>query len=196
MDGASLARVRWRLSGAWRWRAFVALTVIDGFVGHWLPPIGERQSLASGLLAGLVANLLAVLLLTRPLGALVRRARPDRPVVVARDYAATWIVLAVCATFIGAGLAHRSSVQADQAAMHEAIARAQAWIGDRAPAPYRRNLADLSLLEIQTGRVYRACASAAPARTFCVVVDLAKPWTRSVRFAGYEPNAVFSQGIG
>jgi hypothetical protein len=202
MDGAILVRVRWRLRGAWRWRAFTGLTVVDAFIGHWLPPAGETQSLAGAAIDGLVLNLLAVLLLTRPVGALVRRVRRDLPAVVARDYAATWLALGVSAAVLAAGLAHRASIHANQAAMHEAVARAQAWIGDRAPPQFRREARQPSVLEIQAGHVYRACAispatgSPGVARSFCVVVDLDKPWARSVRFAGYEPNSVFAQGLG
>ncbi len=196
MDGASLVRVRWRLRGAWRWPAFIGLIVADAVLGHALPPVGEAQSVPAAALDGLMLNLVAVLLLTRPVGALIRRRRRDLPTVVARDYAATWVVLGVTAVFLAAGLAHRSSVQSDQAAMQEATARAQAWIGDRAPPEFRRRITRLSLLEIQAGRVYRACATSATARTFCVVVDVKRPWGRSVRFAGYEPNSMFSQGLG
>ena len=156
MDGALFARVRWRLRGAWRWRAFAALTIADAVIGHALPPVGETQSGPAALLDGLVLNLIAVLLLTRPIGALVRRVRGDLPTVVARDYAATWIVVAVSAAILAAGLAHRTSLLANQAAMHEATARAQAWIGDRAPSEFRRSVVRLSLLEIQAGRVYLA----------------------------------------
>ena len=197
MDGVGLARVRWRLRGAWRWPTFAALTVADALIGHALPPSGETQSVPAAALDGLVLNLLAVLLLCRPLGALLRRARRDLPAVVARDYAATWIVIGVSAALLGGGLAHRSSVQSDQRAMSEAVARAQAWIGARAPAAFRRHVGQLSMLEIQFASLYRACVSGGiNARTFCVWVDLGKPWARSVRFAGYEPNSTFSQGVG
>jgi hypothetical protein len=198
MDGAGLARVRWRLSGAWRWRAFVVLTFTDAVIGNALPPAGETQSLAAAALGGLVLNLLAVLLLTRPLGALLRRKRRDLPLLIAHDYAATWIVIGVSALLLAAGLAHRSSVVSGQRAMREAAARAQAWIGARAPAPFRRNLSDVSVIELQAGSLYRACVrgGAASARTFCVTVDVQAPWSRSVRFAGYEPNSEFGRGVG
>jgi hypothetical protein len=197
MDGVGLARVRWRMRGAWRWRAFAALTVADAIIGHALPPAGQTQSIPAAALGGLVLNLLAVLLLCRPLGDLLRRFRRDLPAVVARDYTATWIVIAVSVGLLSAGLAHRSSVQSNERAMTEAIARAQAFIGARAPASFRRAVGHVSVIEIQAGSLYRACVAAAgSARTFCVVVDLKKPFARSVRFGGYEPNSAFSQGVG
>jgi hypothetical protein len=198
MLGVGLVRVRWRLSGAWRWRAFVFLTIIDAVIGHALPPQGETQSVAGAALDGLVLNLLAVLLITRPLSALLRKAKRDLPTVVARDYAATWIVIGVSAALLGAGLVHRSSVQAGQRAMREAIARAQAWIGARAPEPFRAHLTPLSMLELQPGSVYRACVGGGvrSGRSFCVIVNLQAAWARSVRSDGSEPNSLFGRGVG
>jgi hypothetical protein len=196
MDGASLARARWRLRGAWQWPAFVALTIADAFVGHALPQSGDTESYAAAALAGLVLNLLGVLLLSRPLGALIRRIRRDLPAVVARDYAGTYVVVAITLAILGAGLNHRASVNASRQAMQEATARAQAWIGDHAPPAFRRHIEHVDVLPIQSGAVYRACVPGTHARTYCVVVNLRRPWRRSVRFAGYEPNASFGQGIG
>ena len=89
MEAAWLARIRWRRRGAWLWPTFAASTVLDGALLHALPAAGTTQTLVGGILAGMVFNVLAVLLLSRPLGVLLRRARPDMPVVVARNYAGT-----------------------------------------------------------------------------------------------------------
>jgi hypothetical protein len=194
-----LARARWRRSGAWLWPAFVVLTIADGVVGHLLPVAGTTQSVATGAVAGLCLNVVGVILLSRPLGMLIRRLRPGVPSVVARNYGGTIVVAAVFVAFASSGLAHRSSVRAEQRAMQEAVARAQAWIGDRAPAPFRRNLALVDTFAIQAGGVYRSCVpsqSRSGPRDYCVIVDLSVPFARSVRFAGSEPNSMFSTGVG
>ena len=98
-----------------------------------------------------------MILLSRPLGMLLRRVRPDMPGVVARDYAGTVVVVAVTAVLTIAGIAHRPEIQARQRDTADAIARAQAWIGDRAPDTFRRNLQFVSLLAIVPGTIYRAC---------------------------------------
>jgi hypothetical protein len=194
MDGGRLARLRWRLRGAWLWPTFVAITILDAVIGHMLPPVGDSQRFVAALLLGLVLNVIAVLLLSRPLGALVRHARPELPIVVARDYAGTGAVLGVAAVLLLAGLAHRPSRLASERDLQDAIARAQAWIGDRAPAEFRRNLDVISTYAIDTG-IYRACViSDTHARTYCVIVRTNLPFARSVRFDGYEPNAVFAAG--
>src|SRR5437868_10183057 len=140
MDGAWLSRFRWRRRGAWLWPAFVALTVVDAAIGHLLPPVGEKQSIAAAALGGLVLNLIGVILLSRPLGALLRRRRPDLPWTVARNYGGTLVVALVTVALLAAGLAHRSSITSEQQTMRDAIVRAQAFIGDRAPDQFKRNV--------------------------------------------------------
>lgn len=179
------------------WPAFIALIAIDAAIGHLLPPVGDRQSLAAAALAGLVLNLLAVILLSRPLGLLLRRFRPDLPMTVARNYGGTTAVVCISAILLGAGLAHRSSVTSEQATMHDAIVRAQAWIGDRAPDQFKRNVGLIDTVAIQPGSIYRSCVPGAQGRrTYCVVVNTQLPFARSVRFAGYEPNSSLAAGAG
>ena len=149
------------------------------------------------MLLGLVVNVIAVVLLSRPLGMLVRRLRPDMPGVVARNYAGTVVVVAVTAVIAVVGLAHRPQIQARQRAIDDAIARAQAWIGDRAPDQFRRNLQYVSLLAIEPGTIYRACVpSVDGTRSYCVIVNRDLPFQNSVSFSGYEPNSVLGRRGG
>ena len=202
MDGARLSdtrtrlvRLRWRRAGAWLWPAFVAFTIVDAVIGHDLPPAGSTETLFAAALLGLFLNLLGVLFLSRPLGWALRRVRPDMPQVVARDYGGTIVVLALTATLVLAGVTHRPAIQASQRAMQDAIARAQAWIGDRAPDEFRRNLQMVSLLAIQTGTIYRACVpNVENTKSYCVVVNRSLPFDQSVTFSGYEPNATLASG--
>lgn len=195
MDGASLHRLRWRLRGAWLWPAFVALTIADAVVGHMLPPAGDGQSVVSAALVALVLNLIAVILLSRPLGAVLRRTRGDLPGIVARDYAGTTVIVVIALALLTAGLLHRSTLQAQRRTMYDAIERAQAYIGDRAPAQFRRNLELVDTFVIQQGSIYRTCVpSDDRKRTYCVIVNDKLPFARSVSFGGYEPNEVMSAG--
>jgi hypothetical protein len=195
MDGASLHRLRWRLRGAWLWPAFVALTIADAVVGHMLPPAGDGQSVVSAALVALVLNLIAVILLSRPLGAVLRRSRGDLPGIVARDYAGTTVIVVIALALLTAGLLHRSTLQAQRSTMDDAIKRAQAYIGDRAPAQFRRNLQFVDTFVIQQGSIYRTCVpSDDRKRTYCVIVNDKLPFARSVSFGGYEPNEIMSAG--
>ena len=117
-NGAWLARMRWRRRGAWLLPAFVVATVSDAVDRS--PAAALRRDAddpRAALLAGWFLNLLAVLLLGWPLGALLRRARPDLPRVVARDYAGTTAVTLVAVLLLVLGLLHRPSVIAHRRTM-------------------------------------------------------------------------------
>ncbi|MGI8573339.1 MAG: hypothetical protein ACR2L9_12045 [Solirubrobacteraceae bacterium] len=197
MGGGWLARMRWRRRGAWLWPAFVGATAFDGLIGHMLPPAGDSQTVVSAVLVGLFFNLIGVILLSRPGGGLVRRARRDLPSVVARDYAGTIVVVAIAVILLSAGLVHRATVVAHEQTLRDASVRAAAFIGDRAPPTFRANARDTSTLAILAGYLYRVCVpSADHKRTYCVVVNTRLPFARSVTFSGYEPNWIFAKGTG
>jgi hypothetical protein len=196
MDAVWLGRLRWRRRGAWLWPVFVAATVADGLIGYALPATGDSESFVGAAVVAMFLNLIAVILLSRPLGMALRRWRPDLPKIVARDYGGTIAIACVTLAILVLGLMNHASVMSDQAAQRDAITRAQAWVGAHAPPEFRQNLAYVSTFAIQPGRMYRECVpSARTRRTYCVVVDEAKPFPDSVRFGGYEPNALFSQGV-
>ncbi len=195
MEAAWLARMRWRRRGAWLWPTFAVATVVDGVLIHALPLAGTTQTLVGGILAGMVFNVLAVLLLSRPLGHVVRRVRGDMPVSVARNYGGTFAVLLVSAVMLAIGLAHHSTLVAQQRALDDAIVRAEAYIGDRAPAEFRVNVTHTNTYTIQAGAVYRTCVpNRAGTRDYCVIVKTRLPLAQSVVPAGYEPNSVLSEG--
>ena len=172
------------------------LSLVDGLVGRSLPVSGRQQSVAGGVVVGLALNLLAVVLLSRPLGAVLRRRRRDLPAVVARNYAGTMCLVLITAGFVIAGLANRSDIRSDDAAYRDAVVRAVAYIGDRAPVKFRRNAAHADTFTIQPGSIYRTCVpNRAHTRTYCVIVRRSLPFARSVVFDGYEPNSVFAAGV-
>lgn len=195
MDGTGLVRFRWRLRGAWMWPSFVVLTLLDGLLIHWLPPVGDSASAVAGWLFGMFASIAALVLLAPPISAGIRRVRQDLPRVVARDYAGTLTTVLVTATILAAGLVHSSTVSADRSALLDATTRAEAYIGAHAAAPFLRNLGDINTYPVQAPRFYRTCVVAPtagdPTRSYCVVVDLKK---HTVKYAGSEPNGLLSQG--
>ena len=197
MDGAWFTRMRWRRRGAGMWPAFVVLTVVDGFVLHALPPDSDSLNLVAAFLLAGFWNFVAVAVIAHPVGAILRRARPDLPRMIARDYAGTWLVVGIAFVIVGVGLAHRSTISSNRAAMHDAIVRAVAWIGYRAPPEFRGELRRASTLTVQPGVLFRTCVpSSDGTRTYCVMVNDREPVDRSVHFAGYEPNTTFEAGLG
>jgi hypothetical protein len=197
MDGASLARMRWRLHGAWMWPSFVVLTLLDGAIAHWLPLAGDSQSAVAGWLIGFVLSLAGIVVLAPAFGFVLRRVRSDMPKVVARDYAGTGVIMAITATFLTIGLVHHAEVASDGRALEDAVARAEAYIGDRAPVQFQTNLGSANTFVIEPGLIYRTCVeNSAHTRSYCVVVKRNLPFGRSVSPAGSEPNSVLDQGAG
>lgn len=197
MDGAPITRLRWRLHGAWMWPSFVVLTVLDGLLVHWFPLSGDSESPMTGWLIGLFAGLIVIVLLAPALGYALRKLRPDMPKVVARNYAGTAALIALTLILLTAGLSHRSTINNDQHALQDAIARAQAYIGVHAKPEFQTNLQQASAYELQPPTIYRVCVpNAAQTRTYCVIVHRDRPFATSVSFSGYEPNSVLSEGTG
>ncbi len=197
MEAGWLHRARWRWRGALMWPTFVAAVIADAVIAHVWPTAGDAESLGAGLLAGMVASLLAVVLCSPPLGALLRRVRPDLPSAIARNYAGTFAVSTVSVTFLAIGLAHHGAIVRGAALLHEAVARAEAYIGFRAPAEFRANAQRTDTFVIQPGAIYRVCVPGGrDGRWYCVVVKPALPVSRSVIPAGSEPNALMAQGAG
>ncbi len=196
MEVAWLHRARWRWRGALLWPTFVLAVIADGVIALVRPFAGDSQSFGGGVLTGLIANLLGVLLLSRPVGALIRRGRPDMPPPVARNYGGTLVVLLITAGLLAIGAVHHAGVVSDQRVLDDAIVRAEAYIGDRAPAEFRINVAHTDTFVIQPGVLYRTCVpSRYRPRYYCVIVKLRQPLARSVVPAGSEPNALFAQGV-
>jgi hypothetical protein len=195
MERVWAARLRWRLRGAWLAPLLVVLTLADGLLLHALPLSGDRTGFVGGLLVGAFLNLVAVVVLA-PVGAMaLRRARRDLPRVVARDYAGAALVVLVSGALLAAGLAHHATVTRHRAALADALARGEAWIGTHAPPEFRRHAALVDAVAIVDGSVYRVCAPGArPARAWCAIVRTHVPFPHGVRFAGGEPNALFQAG--
>ena len=198
MDAARpLVRLRWRLRGAWLWPTFVVLTLADAVIVHALPLSGDSASLVGSWLLSVVVSLLAIIALAPPLGFAVRRLRPDMPRLVARNYAGAVTTLTVSIVLLAAGLAHRDVIKADLAALQDASARAEAYIGAHAPAEFQHNLLHLDTYEVQPPEVYRSCAAnPTGTRFYCVVVKRYLPFGKSVHYDGSESNSVLSQGTG
>ncbi|HET9093515.1 MAG TPA: hypothetical protein VFN36_00400 [Solirubrobacteraceae bacterium] len=196
MDAAPLVRLRWRLRGAWLWPSFAVLTIVDAVVVHELPLSGDvGLSLVGAWLFSSVLTLLGIAFLSGLVGRLVRRARPDMPRIVARNYAGAIVTLAVSGALLAGGLVHHATVTADRAALREAVARAVDYIGVHAPPTYQENLRMLVTFEVQSRTIYRSCVpDRAGTRQYCVIVNLGRPFGRGVSYSGAEPNSVLSQG--
>jgi len=188
------SRLRWRLRGAWLAPLAALLTLGDALLIHVRPLAGDgRTNLFAALLLAAFLNLVAIAALAPFAGIAWRRARTDLPVVVARDRAGVVLVLLVSAGLVVGGAFHHGTLVRNADALADAHARAVAWIGTYAPAPFRRHLELADTVAVVPGSVYRTCApDPASGRAWCVVVDA----HGAVRRDGGTPNAVFQAGRG
>ena len=186
------ARLRWRLRGAWLAPLVVVLTLADALLIHYRPLAGDgRTHPFAALLLAAFLNLVAVAALAPLVGMAWRRARPQLPAIVARDRAGVVLVLLVTFSVVVGGTLHRGTLQRNTDALADAHARAVAWIGTYAPAPYRRHLELADTIPVVPGSVYRTCApDPARGRAWCVVVHA----HGDVRRDGGTSNAVFQAG--
>jgi hypothetical protein len=139
--------------------------------------------------------LVAVAAVAPFLAMLWRRRRRDLPVVVARDRAGVVLVLLVTAGLLAGGLLHHGTLTRNADALADAHARAVAWIGTHAPAPFRRHVELSDTVAVVPGSLYRTCApDPARGRAWCVVVRTGTPFPHGIRPDGGTPNAVFQTG--
>jgi hypothetical protein len=149
-------RLRWRLRGAWQWPAFVALTLVDGIALVVLPPYdGAPENVFPGVLLAGFVNLLAVAVVAPAAGLLLRRARPDLPRLIASNYAGGWLLAAITALLLTAGLLHRSAVEEEEA-REQAVATAMHDFVVRQEPRLRGSLGTIDLIRIDRD-YYRAC---------------------------------------
>lgn len=189
MERLWLARLRWRMRGAWLWPTFAALTVLDGLLIHAWPLSGEGTGLAPALLLSGILNLGAVAVLGPLLGRLVRRRRQDLPRAVAFDYAGTALLAVVAAGLLAVAVHHQGAVMREARASRLAVGLAREYVLTRAPAAYRANAAQADTIRVVEGQLYRTCVPARDAeRPLCVLVHLDTDQPTIV-LNGHEPNA-------
>jgi hypothetical protein len=189
-------RLRWRLSGAWQWPAFVVLTLLDGVLLTVLPPYeGGPPGVYPGVILAAFLNLLAVAVAAPLLGLLVRRARPDLPRLIAADYAGAWLLAAITTVLLLGGLAHRSDAAAESAREH-AIARAtHDYVVSSAPE-FAGGLDHIDAIRLEQDR-YRTCVPGADAQhALCLFVRTDQQPPGITRDTSQEPNSVFHRPPG
>jgi hypothetical protein len=181
-------RLRWRLRGAWQWPAFLALTVADGVVLALLPfyDSGPGGLFPSLLLAGF-ANLFAVAVAAPLAGWLVRALRRDLPRVVARDYAGTFLLLALAAGLVVGGLLHRPAVAAAVADRAAVLLTLHDYVLAEAPG-LRDRLAAADAVQLEA-KLYRACVPRhKPGRFLCLFVSTDQRPPGIIRDRDEAPN--------
>jgi hypothetical protein len=183
-----LVRLRWRLRGAWLWPGFVALTLLEMVLLHWLPLAGQGTDFIPALLLAGSLNLIAVALLGGLGGRALRRVRRDMPKVVADNYAGTTILALMAATFVTVGLVHRPEVIDRRKAFSRQSQAVQRWVqanGDDFAAAHVRRADTLTIEE----DLWRTCVPGPdPKRWLCLIVDTSQSPPGITRDPNRESN--------
>ncbi len=189
-DGSGgLRRLRWRLRGAWLWPTFVAATLAEMALLHWLPVQGESTRWISALLVAGCLNLIAVVVLGGPGGALLRWRRSDLPRVVASDYAGTAALAVVALGLLVAGLVHRPVIVDRRAAFDEQLLAVHRWVTQHGDDYANAHVSQANTVVIDE-ELFRTCVpSRDPKRWLCLVVDASRSPPAVKRDPNREPNA-------
>lgn len=184
-------RLRWRLRGAWQWPAFVLLTLVDGILLVVLPPYdGAPENVYPGVLLAGFFNLVAVAVVAPAVGLIVRRYRPDLPRLIASNYAGGWLLAAIAALLLVAGLLHRSAV-AEEEAREQAVASAMHDFVLREEPRLRRSLGTIDLIRIDRD-YYRACVPGEdPRHWLCLFVSTDQHPPGVTRDTDEVPNSAY-----
>ncbi|MGI8802360.1 MAG: hypothetical protein ACR2KV_09345 [Solirubrobacteraceae bacterium] len=174
MPGEAITRLRWRRRGAWQWPTFAAALVAEALLLHLLPIAGSGIGLpAATILAGCL-NLVILAALAPLAGLVVRRRRPDLPRPVARDYAATALMVVLAGAIVALGLAHRPAVLAGQRSFQAQSNAARRYVRLNAGPEYRRRIDGADTWQLER-HLYRTCVPGAdPARRLCLFIDTAQ----------------------
>ena len=186
-----LARLRWRLRGAWQAPTFVVLTIVEAVLLARLPFSGDKglDPIGAFLLAGF-ANLAICAIVGPLIGWAARRRKPVIPAEVARDRAATALMLGLGVLILAGGLANRGTVTESDADHERQLAAVRAYVAHNAPAEFQRGAASPSTWKLAEDR-YRTCVRGDdPDRELCLFVTTDEPRPIVREDDSQEPNSV------
>jgi len=180
-------RLRWRLRGAWQWPAFGVLTVIDAVLAAVLPFHGDGADAVGAILFAGFLNLLTVAVIAPFAGMALRRRRRDLPLLIARDYAGTALLVLVCVALFAGGLAHRSARAAERADRTAVFTAVHEYVMAEEPA-FAGGLATMDTRRLEPER-YRACVYRAGERLpICFFVNTDQTPAGLIRDTERLPN--------
>jgi hypothetical protein len=173
-------RIRWRLRGAWMWPTFVAITLLDGFLLHELPPVREGIALIPGILLATFGNLVLVgavgpwlarrLWKRRP--AADPGAPPKAQLEVLSDRIGTGLLVASVFGILAAGLAARPTVVVETEQRERGAELLESYVAAHGTDELRRNLEASDTRRFADG-YYRSCIPHDDRESFtCFIIDV------------------------
>lgn len=190
-DGRVWARrLRWRLRGGTQWPTFAVVTVGDGLLLHYLPPLTTGVEVIPGVIVATFANLFLVGAvapwLARRIGAHRTAAAEPEPVsangataAAARqppheillDRAATGLLLAGALGLLAAGLASKPLIVSETEATELNAETVRGWVLAHGTPEQRRNIDTANTIRLSDGYFRTCLASDDRRRVSCLFVD-------------------------
>ena len=182
-------RLRWRLRGGTQWPTFAVVTVCDGLLLHYLPPLTTGFEVIPGIIIATFANLFLVGAvapwLARRIGAQRAAAAapepassagapagsPQPPYEVLLDRAATGLLLAAAVGLLAAGLASQPLIVSETEATELNAETVRGWVLAHGSAEQRRNIDTANTIRLSDGYFRTCLASDDRRRVSCLFVD-------------------------
>jgi hypothetical protein len=189
-------RLRWRLRGAWMWPTFVAITLLDGFLLHELPPVREGIDLIPGILLATFGNIVLVGAvapwLARQMWKRRPAAEPGTPakaqLEVLSDRIGTGLLVASVFGILAAGLAARPVVVVETEQRERGAQLLQDFVNAHESEELRRNLEASDTVRYADG-YYRSCIPHDDRESFtCFIIDVRKERGTITRDPSQVPN--------
>jgi hypothetical protein len=169
----AIRRLRWRRRGAWQWPTFAGALVGEALLLHLMPIAGGATNLAAAALLAGAGNLLVLAVGAPLLGVAIRRRRADLPRPVARDYAATGLMVFVAGGLVALAVLHHPAVVAGRRAFQAQSDAVRRYVHLHAPADYQRRIDAADTWRVDSD-LFRTCVPGTdPQRRLCVFVDTA-----------------------
>jgi hypothetical protein len=189
--------MRWRLRGAWMWPAFVLLTILDGLILHWLPPVRTGVDVIPGILLATFGNLVLVGALAPWLARRIRARRPaevpgappEATVDVTTDRVGTGLLVASVFGVLAAGLAARPTVVVETEDREEAATAIHVQVHRSGDPELVRNEEASDTIRLADG-LFRTCIPRDDRRRWsCFIVDANVDPARVDLDRSAEPNS-------
>ncbi|MCA1845440.1 MAG: hypothetical protein LC792_20050 [Actinobacteria bacterium] len=182
------SRLLWRLRAAPLWPSFAVLTVADGLLLHWLPPIRTGVAIVPGLLMATFGNLFLVGVISPWLSRRLAR-RGQTPNEVLNERTGTALLAAGLAGVLVSGLATRPLVVSETEATQRAAEAIHHIVQHSGNPELIRNEETANSVRLSNG-TFRICIAHDDRRRFyCFFVDPRRRPTKVSRDRSEEPNS-------
>ncbi len=184
------SRLRWRLRGGTQWPTFAVVTVGNGLLLHYLPPLTTGFEVIPGIIIATFGNLFLIGAVAPWIARRIRArqaaagapepsspngagavAPRQPPYEVVLDRAATGLLLAGVVGLLAAGLASQPLIVSETEATEQNAQAVRGWVLAHGTSEQRRNIDTANTIRLSDGYFRTCLASDDRRRVSCLFVD-------------------------